>query len=614
MVRARGGGCLLAPLLPPFLTFLFFLSIFRQAYGKSMCSILDQRTAIVDDRLFFCSGNYTFDDESATRHTTSSIYWLYLNETIDVTGPLNLNLLGSADLPDPSLSGGMYPDNGGLSGTFFYDHTTLYPYAGLIGLPLDGSDNILWEFNTSTNSWNWVKLEGDQLIPFANSSEGVYASDPRTGTSFYTGGYTVGFNSTYNGTVKFQSPDPGPLSWEFQTPSVGTMPGPNILKGAMVYVRKGRAGILIAFGGYQTAYQGIQIPDSLFDQRPFSDIYIFDIYSSTWYHQTATGDIIPELRTEFCAVVSSAPDDSSFQITIHGGWDQLNKRAFNDVYVLSVPSFRWIRVQDSNNPDLKGPKQPGRNRHKCNIWNETSMIVTGGELTDGVFNPVLLATICNPAYPPVKVLDTSTYVWQTEFKPNVSYSVPGVVSAVVGGGPGGGAQLMEPELGWESSELADIFSQTVPRDTYIPPGRAGSATPVAPATPTNTDGPSSSGGGTSKKPQDSGGLTTGAITGIAIGAVAAVAIIASVFPAVFFCRRSQRRKSEVSDKSATSSVMETSVFKGWHKPELDATTSQRYELGSENIVHEVHGEDIAQQKEIAEYWQTRELSGSSAAH
>ncbi|KAJ8129299.1 hypothetical protein O1611_g4330 [Lasiodiplodia mahajangana] len=395
-----------------------------------MCSILDQRTAIVDDRLFFCSGNYTFDDESATRHTTSSIYWLRLNETIDVTGPLKLERLGSADLPDPSLVGGIYPDWGGSAGTFFYDHTTLYPYAGLVGLIPGVNDNIVWEFNTGSNNWTWVKLDGNSPIPFASSSEGVYANDPQTGTSFYTGGNQVGYNGTNNGTVKFRSPNPGPLGFEFQTATAGIQP-PSILKGAMVYVRKGRAGILIAFGGYQTAYEGNQIPDSLWDQRPFSDIFIYDIYSSTWYHQTATGIEIPELRTEFCAVVSSAPDDSSFQITMHGGWDQLNKRAFNDVWVLSVPSFRWMRIRDYNNPDLKGPKQPGRNRHKCDIWNETSMIVTGGELTDGVFTPTLLATTCNPAYPPVKVLDTSTFYWQTEFNPNVSYSVPGVVTEPV---------------------------------------------------------------------------------------------------------------------------------------------------------------------------------------
>jgi hypothetical protein len=209
--------------------------------------------------------------------------------------------------------------------------------------------------------------------------------------------------------------------------------GPDILKGAMVFVRKGKAGVLIAFGGYQTAYEGVEFASWPWDRRPFSDIFIYDIFSSTWYRQTAVGDL-PELRTEFCAGVSSAPDDSSFQITIHGGWDQLRGRAFNDVYVLSVPSFRWIKVQDSNNPDLLGPDEPGRNRHKCDVFNETSLIVTGGTVTFGLGDTVSLSSRgCNATYPPIKVLDTSTYTWRAQFDPSLSYSVPSVVTAVIGG-------------------------------------------------------------------------------------------------------------------------------------------------------------------------------------
>ncbi|KAI0469810.1 hypothetical protein GGR56DRAFT_679029 [Xylariaceae sp. FL0804] len=52
------------------------------------------------------------------------------------------------------------------------------------------------------------------------------------------------------------------------------------------------------------------------------------------------------LCTSFHAGVSSTPDDSGFQFTIHSGWDQFYARAFNNVYVLNIPSFRWIRVDD----------------------------------------------------------------------------------------------------------------------------------------------------------------------------------------------------------------------------------------------------------------------------
>ncbi|TGJ78911.1 hypothetical protein E0Z10_g9849 [Xylaria hypoxylon] len=255
-----------------------------------MCSILDQR--IVGNRLFFSSGNYTFDDDGLPGHNTSSLYWLFLNDPINVSGPIDLNSLGSTDLPNDSLTGGTSPEAGGAAGTFFYDHTTLYLYAGLVGPEADGINNALWAFNSTIDSWSLVQVEGGK-ISFGNDSEGVHARIP-----------AQSFNSS--------SPQ-----WTFETATSGIQ-GLNILKGVMVYVRKGQADLLIAFGGYQTAYTGVEFAAWPWDRRPFSDVFIYDIFSNTWYQQTATSDL-PDLRTEFCAGVSSAPDDSSFQITIHGG-------------------------------------------------------------------------------------------------------------------------------------------------------------------------------------------------------------------------------------------------------------------------------------------------------
>lgn len=61
-----------------------------------------------------------------------------------------------------------------------------------------------------------------------------------------------------------------------------------------------------------------------------SNIFVYDIFSNVWYLVEATGEV-PPYRGEFCSGVSSAPDDSSFQITMHGGcgfpqmaWRNLN--------------------------------------------------------------------------------------------------------------------------------------------------------------------------------------------------------------------------------------------------------------------------------------------------
>ncbi|KAI0454144.1 hypothetical protein F5B21DRAFT_525217 [Xylaria acuta] len=462
--------------------------------------------------------------------------------------------------------GGTNPEVGGAAGTFFYDHTTLYPYAGFVGPEADGIHNALWAFNSTIDSWSLVQVEGGK-ISFGNNSEGVYASDSRTGTSFYTGGWEMAYNGTNNGTVKFQSFNSDSPQWTFETATNGIQ-GPNILKGAMVYVRKGRAGVLIAFGGYQTTYTGVEF----YDGRPFSDVFIYDIFSNTWYQQTATGDL-PDLRSEFCVGVSSAPDDSSFQITIHGGWDLLGQQALNDVYVLSIPSFRWIKVDDSNNPDLLGPDQPGRNRHKCDVWNDSQLIVSGGAITLGREEVYSLSNTCNATYPPIKVLDTSTYIWRTEFDPSVEYSVPDVITAVIGGNSSGGALLTSPSLGWGASDLVAIFNQTVPRDMYNISENAGtSSSPSSTLTP----------GIAMSNPNN------GPIVGIVVGIVL---VLAAISATAFF-----RWKTNRAHKAPAAGANLAFSSKRWHKPELDRVPAARYELsagdppqlqGDDLVVHEM---------------------------
>ena len=59
------------------------------------------------------------------------------------------------------------------------------------------------------------------------------------------------------------------------------------------------------------------------------------------------------------------------------------------------------------------------------------MIVTGGLVSDDSGHLNLDA--CNKTYYPFKVLDTSTYAWQPQFVPEKNYSIPGVITDVVGG-------------------------------------------------------------------------------------------------------------------------------------------------------------------------------------
>ena len=141
---------------------------------------------------------------------------------------------------------------------------------------------------------------------------------------------------------------------------------------------------------------------------------------------TATGDI-PGDRSQFCAVVSASMDQSTFQVTIFGGWNAYKGERYEEVFVLTVPSFRWIKVNHKNDFEATTASK-GRAGYRCIIYKDAQMIVLGGSVP--VDND---QTSCDTAYPPLRVLDTSTYTWKTVFDPSVEYRVPDIVTNIIGG-------------------------------------------------------------------------------------------------------------------------------------------------------------------------------------
>lgn len=180
------------------------------------------------------------------------------------------------------------------------------------------------------------------------------------------------------------------------------------------------------------------------------EITVYDINSEKWlvtqpvsdcesdspyfyrYRIVATGvSGIPRARSGFCSVVSRASDDSSFQVTIYGGLSMLEGilTFYDDVWALSIPSFQWIRINDTNNQErMVNGAGAGRATHTCDIWDDSQMIVLGG-----VYASNGTKSDCDSSYSPIRLLDTSTYSWKTEYRPNNIYSVPSVISAVIGG-------------------------------------------------------------------------------------------------------------------------------------------------------------------------------------
>jgi hypothetical protein len=266
-----------------------------------------------------------------------------------------------------------------------------------------------------------------------------------------------------------------------------------------------------------------------FTQMNVIDVY--DIAESRWYKQSTVG-AYPKARVNPCMVVAAAPDGSSYNVYMFGGQalqPYLSQKQYNDMWILSLPSFTWIEV------DQSGQSVPyGRSGHTCNIW-DGQMVMVGGYIGQHIS--------CES--PGVYVFNTSSLEWATSFNSisggsdngnpfsqqiaqigadvssglegSFGYSVPKPVYKAVGGGPSGGATITKPAQAPTGGPLA-----TGTPVTYTLTNPDGS-------TVTSTAFPKSSSGG--------GGLNVAAIVA---GTVAGVlALVAAYFAFCAFLYRKQ---------------------------------------------------------------------------
>ena len=182
-----------------------------------------------------------------------------------------------------------------------------------------------------------------------------------------------------------------------------------------------------------------------------STVAVYDVDTEAWYEQETTGKG-PGQLTQGCTVVASSQDGSSHNIYWYGGFDGLNPAspdAYNDdVWVLSVPSFTWMKVKSGN-------ISHGRAGHRCVKPYPDQMIVIGGYtamagsswkcLEDGI----------------IQIFNLSSAEWVTSYDPQLwgEYLVPSTVYETIGGSATGGASQLQPSWrGFANSDLESIFA------------------------------------------------------------------------------------------------------------------------------------------------------------
>ena len=106
----------------------------------------------------------------------------------------------------------------------------------------------------------------------------------------------------------------------------------------------------------------------------------------------------------------------------YGGY-LLGERAYSDVFVLSLPSFTWVKIDHMGNPDQALTDGPvGRYLHTCELYGDRQMIVLGGQILFGA--NVQNNDSCNATRAAIAILDTTTFEWQQNFNPKpAAYAV-----------------------------------------------------------------------------------------------------------------------------------------------------------------------------------------------
>ncbi|KAH7459073.1 hypothetical protein FOMA001_g20310 [Fusarium oxysporum f. sp. matthiolae] len=364
------------------------------------------------------------------------------------------------------------------------------------------------------------------------ASYGAGVGVSATGMGYYLGGWIS--NASMTGWAQDRNMSSNFYAYNYDTGEFTQAASPDKharAEGAMVWIPAGDAlGLLVYMGGVLSRNaKGKEEP------QPFDEVFVFDAQSNSWYTQKTTGQI-PQNRRQFCIDVAWAPDKSTINIYLWGGLSVpppvVNTTSFADVYILTLPSFTWVKAW----PDLPGnatmPPEFGHYSSSCNMVKSMSQLfVIGGTYSDtkacdlGVNewaqHNFWTGTSQNAG-------NNETY-WDL-YDPTVTTNVvPAHVYNITGGDKDGGATLDAPKAGFDSgnSALEDLLGRRPAIAERSPTRKVSSPTKSPTATAT---------------PSPRSGLSIGAIVGISIGGTMALAVVLTLG----FCigRRVVRRREE----------------------------------------------------------------------
>lgn len=196
-----------------------------------------------------------------------------------------------------------------------------------------------------------------------------------------------------------------------------------------------------------------------------------------------------------------------------------HETGYDDIYILTIPSFQWIRGPYPGYDNGTGafPKS----MMSCNVVDNAQMLVIGGSYANDTKN-CDVPSIQGAHNMNLGEQNEEKAMWARYQNKLTTYHVPTDIVTAIGGSSTGGATKTTPVSGFDAPDLEVLMERTA---------KAGTRKPTR-ATSTNTESPSSSG----KDDSSSSSLSTGAIAGIAVGCSVA-GILALAGCGFFFYRR-----------------------------------------------------------------------------
>ncbi|KAK8152466.1 hypothetical protein BKA80DRAFT_292562 [Phyllosticta citrichinensis] len=472
------------------------LLVKRDKSPTDVCTRWSQATAVVNGTLYVYGGRAKTDaSQSSNTWSKQPLNQNHLS-TADASDNdfLSLDLSKSWQISSPSFTGLPKPSGPpAVSLAYLWNsRSSLFLYGGEFQDSTNGNKPdyppafSLWEYAIGSASWTEhasPKTSAGTHAASAGQSvqraaEGAGVNIASLGRGFYFGGHldtwtTEGWSNQIarvylkslveytfpgygNGEVADLKTAGADGVWRNVTEGglQETSGFPERADGILVFVPGfGPEGILVGLAGGT---------NSTFTQMNVLDVY--DISSSTWYKQATTGTA-PKIRVNPCAVVAAAADGSSYNMYMFGGQDLGNDQTqYNDMWILTMPSFTWIAVDQT---DQSIPY--ARAGHTCNIW-DGQLVLVGG----------YVGTELSCDSPGVYVFNASSLEWATRFTalsdregnpfsqhPNqagsnvsaglegsYSYLVPSPVVKAVGGNATGGATATTPAQSASAGPLA----------------------------------------------------------------------------------------------------------------------------------------------------------------